>query len=170
MTLRTTVAGRAAGALVVLAALPGLAACTPADLPLTAVRVTGSKPVVLLASCADFEIDRISVYTTSRDATASVDGPDWKVERTGAEVPESMPLFGEPPAGWTVVDDGLAALAADQPYGLSAYDNGRGTVPITFTGADLATLGPGEVLIGKTPSSHEKVTEEEFRKRAKDAC
>jgi hypothetical protein len=170
MTYRTTVAGRAAGALVVLAALPGLAACTPADLPMTAVRAAAGGPVVLLASCADFEIDRVSVYTSSRDVTASVDGPGWEAERTGGGVPDAMPLLGEPPAGWKVVDDSLAALTPDQPYGLSANDNGRRTVPITFTDADLAALGPGEVLVGKTPSSHEKVTEQEFRKRAKDAC
>jgi len=154
----------------VLAALPGLAACTPADRGLTAVRAAGGRPVVLLAGCADFEIDTVSVYTSSRDVTASVDGPDWEVQRTGVGVPDAMPLLGEPPRGWKVVDDSLAALAADQLYGLSAYADAHGTVPITFTDADLAALGPGEVLIGKTPSSHEKVTEQEFRKRAEDAC
>ncbi|WP_089006592.1 hypothetical protein [Micromonospora viridifaciens] len=99
--------------------------------------------------------------------TAVVDGPDRKLRRTGTQVPESMPLFGPPPDGWEVTDDRLTALAADQPYGLAAYDNARPTVGIT---ADLAGLGPDEVLVGKTPSSYKKVTEREYRKRAKDVC
>jgi len=170
MTRLTIVSGRVAGALVVLAALPGLAGCTPADLPMTAVRADGGHPVALLAGCSDFTIDRISVYTSTRDVTATVDGPNWKVESTGDQAPEVMPLLGEPPAGWKVIEDGLGQFAGDQPYGLMAYDNARGTVPITFTGADLTALGAGEVLVGKAPSSHEKMTESEFRKRAKDAC
>ncbi|MEW2427323.1 hypothetical protein AB0877_04840 [Micromonospora sp. NPDC047644] len=48
-----------------------------------------------------------------------------------------------------MTDDRLTTLAADQPYGLAAYDNARPTVPITFTAADLAELGPDEVLVGK---------------------
>ncbi len=148
----------------------GLAGCSPAALPLTAVRAAGGEPVVLLAGCADFQIDSISLYTTTRDVTASVDGPDRRLRRTGTQVPESMPLFGPPPAGWEVTDDRLTALAADQPYGLAAYGDGGKTVPITFTAADLAELGPDEVLVGKTPSSHKKVTEREYRKRAKNAC
>ena len=148
----------------------GLAGCTPAALPLTAVRAAGGEPVILLAGCADFEIDWISLYTTSRNVTALVDGPDRKLRRTGTQVPESMPLFGPPPAGWEVTDDRLTALAADQLYGLSAFGDGGKAVPITFRAADLAGLGPDEVLVGKTPSSHKKVTERDYRKRAKDAC
>ncbi|SCE79624.1 hypothetical protein GA0074695_1189 [Micromonospora viridifaciens] len=148
----------------------GLAGCTPADRPLIAVRAADGEPAVLLAGCSDFQIDSISLLTTSRDVTALVDGPDRELRRTGTQVPESMPLFGPPPTGWEVTDDRLTALTADQPYGLAAYSNGRPTVPITFTAADLAELGPDEVLVGKTLSSHEKVTEREYRKRAKNAC
>jgi hypothetical protein len=170
MTVRSRIAGRVAGALVVLAALPGLAACGPPDRPLTALTVAGGAPVVLLAGCDDFTVDSLTVYTRGRNPTVAADGPNRQLDRTGSTTPQSVPLFGDPPAGWQVTDDRLTELAADQSYGLSAFSKGRNTVPIGFTAADLTALAPGEVLVGKVPSSNEKVTEKEFRKRAKKAC
>jgi hypothetical protein len=166
----TLIAGRAAGALIVLAALPLLASCTPAERTLTAVRAVNGEPVVLIAGCADFQIDSITVHPTSKSVTASASGPERELKRSGSATAESLPLFGAPPAGWTVVDGGLTALVEGQAYGLAAYANGKHTVPIGFTATDLATLGAGEVLVGDPPSGHEKVTEKEFQKRAEDAC
>jgi hypothetical protein len=167
---RTTLAGRTAGALVALVALSGLAACGPADRPVTAVRAVDGEPVVLLAGCSDFQIDRVSLYPSSVDAPVPDGSPDRTLDRTGTTVPESMPLFGDPPSGWTADDGRLTALAAGQAYSVSAYADGGSAVPITFTAADLAALGPDEVLVGKKPSSHKKVTEREFHKQAKKAC
>ncbi|MFI5496097.1 hypothetical protein [Actinoplanes sp. NPDC051859] len=170
MTRTLRVAGRAAGVLMVLAALPGLSACTPEAKPLTAIRAVDGEPVILLAGCPDFQIDSVSVYTESGDPTVAVDGPDRVLRRNGAPLPESLSLFGASPAGWTVTDERLTELAAGKSYGLSAFGDGGNVVPVTFTAADLAALGPGDVLIGKTPSSHEKVTEKEFRRQATEAC
>jgi hypothetical protein len=170
MTRPLRIFGRVAGALVVLAALPGLAACTPAALPLTALRSAAGEPVVLLAGCPDYTIDEIQLYTSTTNVTASVDGPRRRIARTGAEVPASMPLFGDPPAGWKVTDEGLTELAADGYYSLVAYEGAQGTVGIGFAAADLAALRPDEVLIGARPNGHRTTTEQEFRERAKDAC
>jgi hypothetical protein len=156
--------------LAALSALAGLTACTPAARPLTAVRMLGNLPTVLLAACSDFQIDSISLYPDSGDATVAAGGPDRRLERSGSEVPADLPIFGSPPPGWVVASGRLTALAPGQKYGLAGYAHARPTVPITFTAEDLAALGAGEVLVGKRPGSHQKVTEREFRKRAKDSC
>jgi hypothetical protein len=166
----TRFASRVVGTLAVLVTLAGLAACSPAAKPLSALRLDSDRPTVLLAGCPDFQIDSLSVYPNGGSATAPASGPSRRLERTGSEVPDSMPLFGTPPAGWSVSDDGLTALAPGEAYGFTAYAQAQRTVTITFTPEDLAALGAGEVLIGKQPSSHEKVTEKEFRERAKDSC
>jgi hypothetical protein len=160
----------AAGAAAVLGLLPGLAACTPGPWPMIAVRSVGGDPVVLLAGCDDFRIDRISVYPTSPDPTESTDGPRRRIERTGTVVPDSMPLFGPPPAGWTVTDDGLTEPAPGGLYGLGAASGTDDAVPVNFTVEDLAPLGPDEVLVGRSGSGQEKVTEQEFRRRAGQSC
>jgi hypothetical protein len=167
---RNSLAGRAVSALVVLTALSGLTACSPRDLPLTAIRAVDGQPVLLLAGCPDLQIDSVSVYPESVDAPVPDGSPTRELDRTGPAVPESMPLFGDPPPGWTADDGKLTALAAGQAYGLMARADNRKAVPIVFTDADLAALGPDEVLVGKSPSSHKKVTEQEFRKQAKKAC
>jgi hypothetical protein len=156
---------RAVGVLVALAALPGLAACSPGDRALIAVGTAGGEPVVLLAGCDDFQIDSVTVYTQNDEAS-----PRRDLSRTGSELPGSMPLFGDPVPGWKVTGDQLTGLSASGSYGLAAYDGASRAVPIGFEAADLATLGAGEVLVGKPPGGHEKVTEREFRKRAEDDC
>lgn len=157
-------------ALVALIAVSGLAACTPAARPMTAVRLVDGEPVVLLAGCADFQIDSVSVYAASGNSASAAPGHDRDIERTGDVVPESMPLFGDPPAGWRVTDKRLTALAPGQRYHLSAWGGTRKTVVITFADSDLAALGPDEVLVGKTPSTHKKTTEKKFREHAEDDC
>jgi len=167
---RTRVSGRVVGTFAALATLAGLAACRPAAKPLAAVRLDGGQPTVLLATCPDFQIDAISVYVESGSATAAASGPGRRLERTGPQAPDRMPLLGQPPAGWSASDSSLTALAPGQAYGLTAYAHAQPTLTITFTAEELAALGVGEVLVGKQPSSHEKVTEKEFRKRAEDSC
>jgi hypothetical protein len=170
MTWAPRVAGRVAGALVVLAALPGLAGCGPPSRPLTAIRARDGQPVVLLAGCADFKIDDVSIVPESGDSTAVDNGPYRALNRTGSVVPDSMIFFDQPPAGWSVSQGVLTELAPDKTYNLMAYARADQTVPITFTSADLNALGPDEVLIGKLPGGHRKVTESDFRRRAKDSC
>ncbi|MEU4161102.1 hypothetical protein [Actinoplanes sp. NPDC026670] len=166
-----TSTSRAVGASVALAALAGLAACTPADRPLLALRTAGGEPVMLIVSCDDFRIGRIYLYPLGDNPAVAVDGPERELERTGSAVPDSMPLFGEPPAGWAVTDDRLTALAPAQRYSLFAgTPDGDDTVPIAFTDADLAGLGPDEVLVGKAPISHQRMTEQEFREQGEKDC
>lgn len=158
-----------AGALVVLAALPLLSGCTPALRVLIAVRAVDGEPVALLLSCPDFQIDDVSVYTVHRSVTATENGPDRILQRTGPTVPSALKLFGPPPSGWKVVVDDLTALEPGQSYGLGAGASGRSAESVTFTAEDLAALAPDEVLAGD-PRSHEKMTEREFRDGAEDEC
>lgn len=158
------------GALAVLATLAGVAGCSPPAKPLVALRLDGGRPTVLLATCPGFRIDTLSLYSNSGSATVAAGGPNRWLERTGPGVPDSMPLFGTPPAGWSVSNGGLTALTPGQAYGLTGYAHARPTLTITFTAEDLAALGAAEVLLGKQPSSHEKVTEQQFRKRSEESC
>jgi hypothetical protein len=152
-------------------ALTTLTACTPEGRLLLAVRPVAGEPVLLLAGCTDFLIDRIHLRPENDGAAASPGRPERELDRTGAVVPDSMPLLGDPVAGWTVVEDGVAALAPGRRYSLYARTaEGDETVPITFADTDLAALGPDEVLVGKVPSSYRTMTEGEFREQAEEAC
>ncbi|SCE65723.1 hypothetical protein [Micromonospora chokoriensis] len=66
------------GVLVTLAALAGLTACSPAAKPVLALRVADGQPALVIAECADFTADRISVYTV--DATPA---KSWTIDRDG---------------------------------------------------------------------------------------
>jgi len=155
---------------VALALLTALGACTPAARPLTAVRVVGGQVTVLVATCTDFQLDTVSLYTDNSGSTGPALGPQRRLVRTGTDVPDSLQIFEAPPSGWSVAEAVLTALTPKQLYGLGGYAQAKSTVPIVFTAEDLAALGGDEVLVGRAPSSHEKVTEKKFRERAKKSC
>jgi hypothetical protein len=169
-------AGRAVGALVVLAALPGLASCSPAARPLIALRAVDGRPTILMASCDDFRIRSISVFPDSAGPTASVSTDRRRLERVDSPPaanaePESLDLFGAPPAGWTTAEAGLTGFTAGQSYTVAAYDRGRPAESVSlFTLADLSALGPDQVLVGDDRADHKATTEKEFRRKAADSC
>jgi hypothetical protein len=159
------------GALIVLTALPGLAACTPAARPLVAVRAVDGRPTALLAVCDDFRIDAVRIYPNSREASASPATGQRRLERVGSSVPESLDLFGPAPAGWSAAVTELSAMEPGQTYTLAASDQGvqAQAVPL-FTLADLTALGPDEVLVRGDHLDHKKTTEKDFRDHAADSC
>ncbi|MGC4876501.1 hypothetical protein ACLQ26_09615 [Micromonospora sp. DT43] len=155
---------RAVSILVVLAALAGLSACSPADKPVLAVRAVDGQPVLLLAECAVFTADRISVYTIDVTPAAS-----WTVDRDGGAAVAGVTVF-ELPSGWTIDEQTLVAFDSATEYSAAAYGTERNAVPVHFTLGELTGLAPGEVLVGEAAGKRKAVTEAAFRKRAKKVC
>ncbi|MEH1165370.1 hypothetical protein V6V47_08280 [Micromonospora sp. CPCC 205539] len=155
---------RVAGALVALAALLGLTACSPAEKPVSALRVVDGQPALVLAQCSVFTADRISVSTT--DATPS---ESWTIDRGGATEVTAVTLL-QPPSGWTVGEQSLVALKPDVEYALAASGRQNDAETVHFTLAEVTGLGPEQVLVGDGGSKRKAVTETAFRDRAKKVC
>ncbi len=82
---------------IVLAALLaplGLTGCSPAPLPITAVRAVDGRPVVLIAACAKFDPDRVSAF-----AEAGSPNQRWAVSRDGGSAAGEVRLLRYPLAG-----------------------------------------------------------------------
>ncbi|WFF03242.1 hypothetical protein [Micromonospora sp. WMMD964] len=155
---------RAVGVLVTLAALAGLTACSPADKPVLAVRVVDGQPALVLAECAEFTADRISVYTV--DVTPA---ERWTIDRDGGGEVRDVTFFA-PPTGWTADEQTLTAFEPDTEYSVAAYGDRHNAVPVHFTLAEVTGLGPEQVLTGGTAGKRKAVTETAFRDKAKKAC
>jgi hypothetical protein len=165
-----TLTARAAGALALLVAVCGLSGCIAEDPAMTAVRLVDGQLVVLLARCPDFQFERVSV--SARDAgsgSRTTEPMRRSLRRTGAEVPTSLRLFGRPPTGWKVDDDGMTHLEPGQLYGATGSARFDTTPTTEFTLADLARLDPDEVLVGVNFST-KKMTEQKFRDKAQGYC
>ncbi len=154
-----------AGALAALAIAASLSACTPAPKPVTAMRLAAGQPTLLVVSCPDFQIDYVSVYLVTETSPRAA----WVINREGGAVPVEVGLLEAPP-GWSVSDRSLGALADGAEYSAVAYDQARPSVTIHFTLAELAALGPDQVLVGKPASEREAVSEASFRKKARESC
>ena len=154
-----------AGAFAALALLSPLAGCTPADRPVTALRLVDGRPTLLIESCPDFRVDSVSVYPDP-----GADAVEWEIDADGTPADSAeIPLLTSPP-GWSVRQRTLTSLAPGTEYGLSAFADADRTVPIHFTLADLEALGPDEVLVGERPSGSKVVSEADFREKAGDSC
>jgi hypothetical protein len=157
-----------AGTLVVLAALAGLAGCSPADKPVAALRLVDGEPTLLIAECDDAEINTVSVYTSADGA--SVD------EAWGARTDYLSPVEAseirllQTPPGWSLTDSTLTEFAPGSEYTVAAYGSSSDAFPIDFTMDQLAALGPDAVLVGESPSETKTRSEADFRDNAKDAC
>jgi hypothetical protein len=150
------------GALVVLAALPGLAGCTPADKPAIALSNVGGRPTVLIVNCSDFAIDTVNVDAEA-DATA------WSASTESAAGPDQVVLF-EAPAGWTATERTLTDLKPGASYTITAFARAKRAVPIRFTVDQFDQLGADQVLAGDPGSTAEVVSDKKFREKAADAC
>ncbi|TQJ20723.1 hypothetical protein FBZ33_0926 [Micromonospora sp. A202] len=152
------------GVLVTLAALAGLTACSPADKPVIALRVVDGQPALVLAECADFTADRISVYTIGVTPAAS-----WTIDRDSGSEVTSLTLLETPP-DWHPAEQTLVAFDPNIEYSVAAYGNPRNAVPVRFTLAEVTGLGPEKVLVGGSAGKRKAVTETAFRDRAKKTC
>jgi hypothetical protein len=165
MTGRWKGRARAAGVLAALALLSPLAACTPADQPVTALRLVDGRPTLLVLACPNFNVDSVSVYPGS-----GADAFEWEINADGEPANAAeIPLLTSP-EGWSVREASLTALTPGTEYGVSAFDDARRAVPIHFTLADLEALGPDDVLVGERPSGSKVVSEADFREKAGDSC
>jgi hypothetical protein len=154
----------AVGILVMVAALAGMSACSPADKEVLAVRAVDGRPVLLFAECAVFEMERISVFTIEPTPAAS-----WTIDREGGAEVTSVTVF-ELPSGWTVDEQTLVAFDPVAEYSAAAYGTQRDAIPVHFTLNELTALGPGDVLVGEAAGKRKAVTETAFRKRAEKTC
>jgi hypothetical protein len=150
------------GALAALTTL--LAACTPADKPVTALRYGNNHPVLIIA-CPTIYPDRISLYTKGASPSAG-----WTIDRdaTDTPLPTEVTLLETPP-GWTASEHSLTALRPGAVYAVALFDRSN-AVPITFTLDELAALRSGQVLIGEVASQRKAVRESKFRTTARNAC
>jgi hypothetical protein len=150
------------GALAALTTL--LAACTPADRPVTALRYLNNRPVLLIA-CPTMTPDRISMYNSSGSPMIS-----WTINRgaTDTPLPAEVTLLETPP-GWAVSKQSLTVLQPGVEYSV-AVSGRSNAVPITFTLGELAALRSGQVLIGEVAPQRNAVRESQFRATARDAC
>lgn len=154
---------RAAGAIVALAVLAGIAACTPTPHARTAVRYSNGSPGLLVIDCGD-RLDSISVYRLGVSPRE-----EWEISTTATPPPADI-TFLEAPAGWTVAVDTLKAFDAASEYTVSAYTTSKPVAPIYFTQALLERLKPGQVLVGDTSKSAVVISEEEWRRNAREEC
>ncbi|WP_433552995.1 hypothetical protein ACQP08_06310 [Micromonospora zamorensis] len=152
------------GVLVTLAALAGLTACSPADKPLTALRVVNGQPVLVVAECAVFTATRIAVFTGEPAPPAK-----WAIERAGTEQLAAVTLL-QPPPGWNVAEQSLAAFEPDIEYAVTAYGDQNKAESINFTLTQVSELRPDQVLVSDGGTKRKAVTETAFRDRAKKAC
>ncbi|GGO29967.1 hypothetical protein [Micromonospora parathelypteridis] len=149
--------------LLTLTALAGLSACTPADKPLTALRVVDGQPVLVVAECAVFTATRIAVFNEGTPTGK------WAIEREGTEELAAVTLL-QPPPGWKVAEQSLVALEPDTLYAVTAYGSQNDAAPIDFTLGEVTRLGPDQVLVNDGGTKRKAITETAFRDRAKKAC
>ncbi|MEU7653548.1 hypothetical protein AB0C50_30435 [Micromonospora taraxaci] len=155
---------RVVGVLTTLVALAGLTACSPAEKPVLALRVVDGQPALVMAECAEFTADRISVYTV--DVTPA---QSWTIDRNGGGEVTNVTLF-ELPAGWTPDEQTLTAFEPGTEYSVAAYGDRHNAVPVHFTLAEVTGLGPDRVLVHEGQTQRKAVTETAFRDKAKKAC
>ncbi|MFI6268560.1 hypothetical protein [Micromonospora zamorensis] len=150
--------------LVTLAALAGLSACSPADKPVLALRVLDGQPTLLVAECAVFTADRISVFTIGVTPTAK-----WAIIREGGEKVATVTLL-ESPSGWRLEQQSLVAFERDIVYSVAAYGDQNKAESVHFTLAQVSELRPEQVLVSDGGTKRKAVTETAFRDRARKAC
>ncbi|MGW2625950.1 hypothetical protein [Micromonospora taraxaci] len=152
------------GVLVTLAALAGLAACSPADKPVLALRVDDGRLTLLVAECDVFTAKRISVFTIGLEPTQK-----WVITSADGENVAAVTLL-EPPPGWRVEQQTLAAFEADIKYAVSAYGDQTNADSVNFTPTQVSELGADQVLVSEGGTKQKAVTETAFRDRAKKVC
>ncbi|NLT55518.1 MAG: hypothetical protein GXX79_13355 [Actinomycetales bacterium] len=144
--------------------LVGAAGCTPADKKVAAVRSVNGHPTLLIAPCAEADIDSISVYPIG-----SSERRWWTIDRESGSTPEAVTLLEVPP-GWTARTEDLTRLEPGASYGVSAFGSPRHAASVQFTQEALAGLRPDQVLVGEPPSGWRVVSERAFRAEARKDC
>lgn len=125
---------------------------------------------LLLADCPGYAARDFSVL----EDTEGGDTLSWSVHNGGAGAAvRDVRAFQDPPEGWRVTDDSLAALREGVPYvatvnGFADGRNLRGRVP--FTTADLAGLGDGQVLAWAGGDETVKTARDAFLHAGPDRC
>ncbi|WP_223874494.1 hypothetical protein [Salinispora fenicalii] len=151
---------RPVGALLVLATAAGLAGCTPAPLPVAALRNIDGAAVLVLADCPTFTATSVSVYPVGSTTSGK-----WRISQDTRELVGEVPLF-QVPSGWELDQQTLDAFQPGQEYSVAVYGRAERARPIKFTLAQLAALGPDQVLVDRG----EAVSLTRFRDQARRKC
>jgi len=174
-----TVVKRAVGAVIVLAALAGLSACTPKPMPLIAVGAADGQVQAMIADCGGDRVKSVILNEVDpgqadpgQAAGSRAPEPSRTLTRdkSGSSRVTNVSIF-ETSSGWTVENRGVTALDPTRTYSMWALSTGRYIAPVgPFTRADVDRLGKDEVLVGDGYTAPVKVSEKRFRKQAADSC
>jgi hypothetical protein len=164
------------GLLLLVVMLGALAGCTPADVPIVGLAVRDGQPVGVIVPCAD-QFTQLSVYKVNQGSAAATDEPftRWGVNGTPATTdPVEVALFGPAPEGWRVDlpdsdDVELTALTADAGYSLGGRSR-YNSIDVPFTVADLARIGPDQVLAPVDHDEFEVMSRDAFLREARGHC
>ncbi|MEQ7011293.1 hypothetical protein ABN028_34505 [Actinopolymorpha sp. B17G11] len=145
-----------------------LSACTPPHEPIVALAVRGDRPIGVLVTCAG-SFSSLSVYE-DRPASSDASLVAWTVDGDGTGEVLEVELFGPPPLGWQVREDALTELRAGVQYSLWGASR-RYAISVDFTTADLARIGPDQVLVAEHYHEAAQVkSQDSFVDKARDAC
>lgn len=168
---------RVCGAACLVLGLVAVSGCSPADLPLIAVRNGGDgQPVVELRPCEEGETlsgMRLGSWSPE-EGKADTEDPDGDRARqadSGWETGEAknhgsavFPLFSPPPK-WRTQAYGRQALLPGRTYSLSFRGSGSYTAHVYFSADDLASLRPDQVW-----ADDRAMSTEDFAELVEDTC
>ncbi|MEV6759011.1 hypothetical protein [Streptomyces sp. NPDC051214] len=160
---------RMCGAACLTLGLIMVSGCSPADLPLIAVRNgNDGQPVVDLRPCEEGETlsEAHLVSWTPEKGEATNDGKDsgWGAGAVKTHGSGVFPLFSPPPA-WHARPHGTQELMSGRTYSLSFKGSGSYQAHVYFTADDLASLRPGQVW-----ADDRAMSTEDFAELVDDKC
>jgi hypothetical protein len=167
---------RRAALALLLACAATLVGCSPPDRVNSAVLLRDGKPTVVVHLCSGRDrLTGLSLVENGAEPSGSAGG-GWHVGASDAPQYSEIRLFDTPP-GWTVYTvpaNLLSELREGRSYRVSVDytgpSEGRDS-GVTFTVADLRSLGAGEVWSRPEPYDREvPMTLEAFRRSAKASC
>lgn len=160
---------RPAAVLAVVTVLGGLSGCTPADEPVTALRNVDGHPTLLIVSCSEVQIDRVSVFGEGSTQNGTFQsGPKWTVGDLRRQIGGEVRLL-DPSTSLPVVEGDLTEFTPGAEYTVAAYGD-PDTIPIRFTVEEVAALAPGQVLVAPRPGERKAVSQSTFEKKARESC
>ncbi|MFI6261879.1 hypothetical protein [Micromonospora sp. NPDC051006] len=174
---------RQTAAMMQLPLLGLLAACTPPDEPVVALAVLDGRPIGVLVPC-DGSFSQMSVYETSEDHTTDRSLTSWRIIGQSTTEVVEVPLLGQPPEGWETAGtreasppasgtaarrEPLTELKPDATYSLSG-SSGRDAIPVDFSTADFARIGPDQMLAPVDHDTTKVVSRDAFVRVARKSC
>ncbi|MGW6025301.1 hypothetical protein [Streptomyces sp. NPDC055099] len=160
---------RMCGAACLTLGLVVVSGCTPADLPLIAVRNgDDGQPVVDLRPCEEGEtisgVHLRSWAPEEGEATADEKDSGWGNEEAKNKGRVAFPLFSPPPR-WHARPYGPQGLLPGRTYSLSFRKSSSYQAHVYFTADDLASLRPGQVW-----ADSRAMSTEDFAELVDDKC